>query len=158
MFDTNKKVLKPERTWNYIVGYRYDSQFFSGSADFYHTDYYNRLASITEGSTATAHSAYLNVGRETMNGADAVVTIDHDSTFQLRQERNIADHSADGSGVPDTLVPKEIFHEPAIAVGAKMSARQSRHVWQWKQSVGGPERISAFCTEYALALRCLSAT
>ncbi|MFT9095057.1 MAG: TonB-dependent receptor, partial [Gluconobacter cerinus] len=75
VFDANKKVIKPERTWNYIVGYRYDSRFFSGSADFYHTDYYNRLASITEGSTATAHSAYLNVGRETMNGADAVATI-----------------------------------------------------------------------------------
>ncbi|MFT8354337.1 MAG: TonB-dependent receptor [Gluconobacter japonicus] len=75
VFDANKKVLKPERTWNYIVGYRYDSQFFSGSADFYHTDYYNRLASITEGSTATAHNAYLNVGRETMNGADGAITI-----------------------------------------------------------------------------------
>lgn len=75
VFDANKNVLKPERTWNYIIGYRYDSRFFSGSADFYHTDYYNRLAAITEGSSANARSAYLNVGRETMNGADAVATI-----------------------------------------------------------------------------------
>lgn len=75
VFDANTKVLRPERTWNYMVGYRYDSRIFSGSVDFYHTDYYNRLASITEGSAATAHSAYLNVGRETMNGADAMATI-----------------------------------------------------------------------------------
>ncbi|MFW7268417.1 TonB-dependent receptor domain-containing protein [Gluconacetobacter sp. Hr-1-5] len=75
VFDANTKLLRPERTWNYIVGYRYDSRFFSGSVDFYHTDYYNRLASITEGSGATAHGAYLNVGRETMNGADVMATI-----------------------------------------------------------------------------------
>lgn len=75
VFDANKKVLKPERTWNYIVGYRYESEFFSGSVDFYHTDYYNRLATITEGSAATSNSAYINVGRETMNGADVMGTI-----------------------------------------------------------------------------------
>ncbi|GAN64408.1 TonB-dependent receptor [Acetobacter indonesiensis NRIC 0313] len=75
VFNANKKVLKPERTWNYVVGYRYDTHLFSASADFYHTDYYNRLASITEGTANNANSAYLNVGRETMNGADVMGTI-----------------------------------------------------------------------------------
>ncbi|WP_395495937.1 TonB-dependent receptor domain-containing protein [Acetobacter sp. KSO5] len=75
VFDESKKVLRPERTWNYVVGYRYDSRFFSASADFYHTDYYNRLASISEGSANNTNNAYLNVGRETMNGADVLATI-----------------------------------------------------------------------------------
>ncbi|NHO32554.1 TonB-dependent receptor [Acetobacter sp. LMG 1636] len=75
VFNASKSKLRPERTWNYVVGYRYDSQIFSGSVDFYHTDYYNRLAAITEGSTSNAYSAFMNVGRESMNGADVQGTI-----------------------------------------------------------------------------------
>ena len=75
VFDANKKTLRPERTWNYVVGYRFNSHFFSGSADFYHTDYYNRLAGITSGSTGNTYSAFMNVGHETMNGADVAGTI-----------------------------------------------------------------------------------
>lgn len=75
VFDANKSRLKPERTWNYVVGYRYEQKYVSASVDFYHTDYYNRLAAITEGSANTAHGAFLNVGRETMNGADAQAAI-----------------------------------------------------------------------------------
>ena len=74
VFDENKKSLRPERTWNYVIGYRFNSHFFSGSADFYHTDYYNRLAAITSGSTGNTYSAFMNVGRETMNGADVAGT------------------------------------------------------------------------------------
>ncbi|KFL90049.1 TonB-dependent receptor [Acetobacter malorum] len=70
VFDANKDKLRPERTWNYVVGYRYNSRFFSGSVDFYHTDYYNRLATITQGVSNNAYTAYMNVGRETVNGAD----------------------------------------------------------------------------------------
>ncbi|GAP25374.1 TonB-dependent receptor [Gluconobacter frateurii NBRC 101659] len=75
VFNANKQTLRPERTWNYVVGYRFNSHFFSGSADFYHTDYYNRLAAITSGSTGNTYSAFMNVGRETMNGADVAGTI-----------------------------------------------------------------------------------
>ncbi|WP_277877247.1 TonB-dependent receptor domain-containing protein [Acetobacter musti] len=75
VFNDNKTKLRPERTWNYIIGYRYNSQFFTGSADFYHTDYYNRLAAITTGPAQNPYSAYENVGRETMNGADVAGTI-----------------------------------------------------------------------------------
>ncbi|MCW4592376.1 TonB-dependent receptor [Gluconacetobacter entanii] len=75
VFNQNKKLLKPERTWNYVIGYRYNSKFLSASADFYHTDYYNRLAAITEGSTGNTYGAFVNVGRETMNGADVQAEI-----------------------------------------------------------------------------------
>ncbi|MFT9017873.1 MAG: TonB-dependent receptor [Acetobacter malorum] len=75
VFNENKSKLKPERTWNYVVGYRYNSALFSGAVDFYHTDYYNRLAGITSGPVNNTYSAYLNVGRETMNGADVLGTI-----------------------------------------------------------------------------------
>ncbi|WP_239021164.1 TonB-dependent receptor domain-containing protein [Novacetimonas hansenii] len=75
VFNANKSKLKPERTWNYVVGYRYNSRYFSGTVDFYHTDYYNRLAAITEGSANNTNNAFLNVGRETMNGADVQGTV-----------------------------------------------------------------------------------
>ncbi|GEN59734.1 ligand-gated channel [Acetobacter nitrogenifigens DSM 23921 = NBRC 105050] len=75
VFNENKKTLRPERTWNYVVGYRYNSDFFSASADFYHTDYYNRLAAITAGPSNNTYSSYINVGRETMNGADVLAAI-----------------------------------------------------------------------------------
>ncbi|NVN42620.1 TonB-dependent receptor [Asaia siamensis] len=75
VFDASKKTLKPERTWNYVIGYRFNSEFFSGSADFYHTDYINRLAAITSGPTNNVYAAFLNVGHETMNGADVLGTI-----------------------------------------------------------------------------------
>lgn len=75
VFNSNKNTLRPERTWNYVVGYRYNSQIFSGSVDFYHTDYYNRLAAITEGTINNPSGALMNVGRETMNGADVQGTI-----------------------------------------------------------------------------------
>ncbi|BAK82750.1 TonB-dependent receptor [Komagataeibacter medellinensis NBRC 3288] len=75
VFDANKNSLKPERTWNYVVGYRYNSHLFTGSVDFYHTDYYNRIATVTEGSTGNIFGAVANVGRETMNGADVMGAI-----------------------------------------------------------------------------------
>ncbi|EHH67993.1 TonB-dependent receptor domain-containing protein [Gluconobacter morbifer] len=75
VFNANLKTLRPERTWNYVVGYRYNSTLFSGSVDFYHTDYYNRLAAITTGSTSNTYGAFINVGRETMNGADVAGTL-----------------------------------------------------------------------------------
>lgn len=75
VFNANKKTLRPERTWNYVVGYRYNSEFFTGSVDFYHTDYINRLAAITTGSTNNVYAAFLNVGHETMNGADVLGAI-----------------------------------------------------------------------------------
>lgn len=75
VFDASRSTLRPETTWNYVVGYRYNSNLFSGSVDFYHTDYYNRLAAITEGSSNNANSAFMNVGRESMNGVDVLGTI-----------------------------------------------------------------------------------
>ncbi|MGI4957686.1 MAG: TonB-dependent receptor domain-containing protein [Janthinobacterium lividum] len=75
VFNTNKQTLRPERTWNYVVGYRYNSAFLSGSVDYYHTDYINRLAAITSGSTGNTYSAFINVGHETVNGADVQATV-----------------------------------------------------------------------------------
>lgn len=76
VFDANKSKLRPERTWNYVIGYRFNSHFFSASADFYHTDYYNRLAAITNGTTGrNTYGSFTNIGRETMNGVDVAGTI-----------------------------------------------------------------------------------
>ncbi len=75
VFDASKSVLRPERTWNYVIGYRFNSQYFSGSVDYYHTDYFNRLAAISSGPVNNTYNAYLNVGRESVNGADVLGTI-----------------------------------------------------------------------------------
>ncbi|MXV44910.1 TonB-dependent receptor [Saccharibacter sp. 17.LH.SD] len=76
VFNANKNTLRPERTWNYVVGYRFNSHFFSGSIDYYHTDYYNRLAAITTGTTgANTYGIFSNIGRETMDGIDVAGTI-----------------------------------------------------------------------------------
>ncbi|WP_394367516.1 TonB-dependent receptor family protein [Ameyamaea chiangmaiensis] len=75
VFNQGKQTLRPERTWNYVVGYRYNSTFFTGSVDFYHTDYINRLAAITTGPTNNVYAAFINVGHETMNGADVLGAI-----------------------------------------------------------------------------------
>lgn len=75
VFDAARQTLRPERSWNYVVGYRFDSTIFSGSADYYHTDFINRLAAITTGPADNAYSAFVNVGHETMNGADVLGTV-----------------------------------------------------------------------------------
>ncbi|WP_231118844.1 TonB-dependent receptor domain-containing protein [Oecophyllibacter saccharovorans] len=67
--------LKPESTWNYLLGYRYSSPIFMLAADFYHTEYYNRLVSVTQTVGGYANGQYLNIGKERMFGADVLGTV-----------------------------------------------------------------------------------
>ena len=67
--------LKPETTFNYEVGYRYNSKPLTILINLYHIDYRNRLATITVGSLVNAHNSYINVGNMNMWGADAGVTV-----------------------------------------------------------------------------------
>ncbi|QDH13036.1 TonB-dependent receptor [Formicincola oecophyllae] len=75
VFEQNKKSLKPERTWTYLVGYRYTSPVLNAAVDYYHVDYQNRLGPITSGSITNPVSSYQNLGKETMNGVDLIGTI-----------------------------------------------------------------------------------
>lgn len=87
VFDQSKSKLKPERTWNYVVGYRYSSDLLTAGVDYYHTDYYNRLGGITSGSATNPLRAYLNLGRESMDGVDVIATVHPLKGFGLDVDR-----------------------------------------------------------------------
>lgn len=74
VFNETKNSLRPERTWDYVVGYRYNAKHLSATVDFYHVDYYNRLVSTEAGNIFQPYSTFTNAGKETMNGADVSVT------------------------------------------------------------------------------------
>ncbi|PYD55349.1 hypothetical protein CFR75_17140 [Komagataeibacter xylinus] len=74
-FDANKQSLRPERVWDYVVGYRYSSPIITATADFYHTDYYNRLVNTDSGSIFQPVNTFSNAGHETINGVDTGLTI-----------------------------------------------------------------------------------
>ncbi|QCE33190.1 TonB-dependent receptor [Acetobacteraceae bacterium] len=73
-FNIEKKSLRPERTWNYVVGYRYNGKPFSLGIDYYHTDYIGRLGTITTGSSVSTNisSTLANLGGEKMDGVDLI--------------------------------------------------------------------------------------
>ena len=75
VFQADKANIRPERTWNYVLGYRYNSRLLTASSELYHTDYYNRLVNAVSGSTMQPVSVFANVGRETINGGDISATI-----------------------------------------------------------------------------------
>ena len=92
-FNTGKSTVKPERTWTYVVGYRYNSQYIGASADFYHVDYYNRaVASVLPGSGVNeAVSYYTSVGKAAMNGADFSATVRPVSGLSIYNMFSLAD-------------------------------------------------------------------
>ncbi|WP_147092117.1 TonB-dependent receptor domain-containing protein [Swaminathania salitolerans] len=99
VFDANRKILKPERSWTYVVGYRYTDRYFTGTVDYYHTDYFNRLASITEGASANTRNAYLNVGRETMDGADVLASLRPVRALEITNSFSWNDARYQGTGI-----------------------------------------------------------
>jgi len=100
-FNASKPSLKPERTWNYVVGYRYNSAFFTGSADFYHTDFYNRLLSTQTGTINNTTASFINAGRETMNGADVLGTIRPVPGLEITNSFSWNDATYENSHLPD---------------------------------------------------------
>ncbi|QCE34924.1 TonB-dependent receptor [Acetobacteraceae bacterium] len=73
-FNEEKKMYRPERSWNYVVGYRYKGESIDFGIDYYHTDYIGRLGQGTTGSSTTvgAPQFLLNLGNEKMDGMDLV--------------------------------------------------------------------------------------
>ncbi|QCE33487.1 TonB-dependent receptor [Acetobacteraceae bacterium] len=74
IFNQEQQNLRPERTWNYVVGYRYSGKPFSFGIDYYHTDYLNRLGNVRSASAndVAAGNQYLNLGGEKMDGVDLI--------------------------------------------------------------------------------------
>jgi len=73
-FDDAKANLKPETAYIYELGYRYASSKLTALLALYHTDFHNRLATISTGSIVNIASILANVGNVDMNGVDASVT------------------------------------------------------------------------------------
>lgn len=75
IFNQEKRSLKPETDYVFEGGYRYNSPIVTGLLTLYHTDFRNRLASVSEGSLVNSHSYLTNVGSVDMNGVDGTVTL-----------------------------------------------------------------------------------
>ncbi|MFS3135365.1 TonB-dependent receptor [Gluconacetobacter sacchari] len=74
-FAQGRRDLRPERTWTYVAGYRYSSDFVSANVDYYHIRYDNRALTVTTGPVYQLVNSYSDVGSETTDGADAALTI-----------------------------------------------------------------------------------
>lgn len=74
-FVSNKSTIKPERVWDYVLGYRFTTKHFDLTADVYHADYYNRLLNTTAGLIVQPISTVVNAGRESIYGADVSATV-----------------------------------------------------------------------------------
>ncbi|QCE34742.1 TonB-dependent receptor [Acetobacteraceae bacterium] len=86
IFNQDKQNLRPERSWNYVVGYRYTSKAFVGVIDYYHTDFINRLGSMTSGPVSNPIASYANLGNEKMDG------MDFNATFMPMEFFHISPH------------------------------------------------------------------
>lgn len=75
LFENEKQNLKPETDYVFEGGYRYNSPRITGLLTAYHTDFRNRLATLTEGNLVDAESVLANVGNVDMNGVDAQLVI-----------------------------------------------------------------------------------
>ncbi len=97
-FQELKKTLKPERTWVYTLGYRYNSKIFSASADIYRVNYFNRMQSITTGTLVDPHSTVTNVGNVNLNGADAEIVLRPIKNLSISSSMSYA-HSVYGNNL-----------------------------------------------------------
>ncbi|TCS30699.1 iron complex outermembrane receptor protein [Acidomonas methanolica] len=75
IFNEEKNSLKPETDYVFEGGYRYNSPIVTGLLTLYHTDFHNRLASVTEGNLVNIESLLRNVGNVEMNGVDGTLTL-----------------------------------------------------------------------------------
>ncbi|KMQ93644.1 hypothetical protein RF55_6247 [Lasius niger] len=86
-FNQEKKNLRGERTWNYVVGYRYAAKAFNFAVDYYHTDYIQRLGLVSSnavgGASTGAGSVYANLGNEKMDGVDLGGTLHLSNIFRV---------------------------------------------------------------------------
>lgn len=74
-FQSVKTKIRPERTWTFLGGYRYNGAKISAQADAYHVDYYNRLENITAGTPTDPINSFVNTGKEAITGVDASLTL-----------------------------------------------------------------------------------
>lgn len=77
LFEQLKKHVPPERTFDYVLGYRYTSNFFTAGIDGYHTDDHNRLLLGSSGAIggASQEATLVNAHRASEWGMDAIATI-----------------------------------------------------------------------------------
>lgn len=76
-FNANKKTLKPETDFSYVLGYRYTGRHVIAGIDGYHTDVHNRLLSGASGAIVggSQGATFFNSKRASQWGMDAVLTL-----------------------------------------------------------------------------------
>ncbi|MBV1832526.1 TonB-dependent receptor domain-containing protein [Novacetimonas pomaceti] len=148
VFNENKKTLRPERTWNYVVGYRYNSKMLTASVDFYHTDYYNRLATVTSGPTTNQYSEVANVGRESMNGADVLAAVRPVKGLEITNSFSWNDATYEGSINGTSLKGRHQVFYPKFMYKANLSYTWRRAMFNFNATYTGGRPLTYLNDQY----------
>ncbi|WP_246396081.1 TonB-dependent receptor [Gluconacetobacter tumulisoli] len=74
-FDQLRHTIRPERSFAYVLGYRYNTRRLMAGLNLYHVSFENRLQSLVGGTLVQPVSTMVNVGGVEMNGLDASLTV-----------------------------------------------------------------------------------
>lgn len=145
-FDLDKKSIRPQTTWNYVLGYRHNSHYFDLNADFYYTKYHNRLVNMTEGNVYQPVTAFINAGSETMYGFDGGVTIRPLSGLSIfngfSYNKSTYDDSINSGGVYYDLKGKKQVGYPSYMYKATLTYRRGNFEGMFNASYLGSRPLS----------------
>ncbi|MFT8423669.1 MAG: TonB-dependent receptor [Gluconacetobacter sp.] len=135
-FNYIKQNIEPESDYVYEVGYRYSSPYIRGLVDLYHTDYRNRVGSITIGSIVNSQSTLANLGSVQMYGVDTSLTVtpipgfDITNSFSYNSSKYDSDVTTDGvtyalKGKREVNYPRYMYKSTAMYTYKQMSVNIS---------------------------------
>ncbi|GAA4491084.1 TonB-dependent receptor [Gluconacetobacter tumulicola] len=125
-FQNAKKNLKPEEDWVYELGYRLTMHRAVGLISLYHTDFSNRLQTITSGASIIQNQSTMqNVGGVHIWGVDGSLTlnpIDGMSLYNsISYSRQRFDSNLTTGGVTYNLSGKNIPNYPDLMYKSSLS-------------------------------------
>ncbi|GAJ28115.1 TonB-dependent receptor [Acidomonas methanolica] len=135
-FNYIRNNIQPESDYVYEVGYRYSSPWVRGLVDLYHTDYRNRVGSITVGSIVDSESVLANLGSVQMYGVDTSLTVtpvtglDITNSFSYNSSKYDNDVTTDGvtyalKGKSEVNYPHYMYKSTALYTWKEISANIS---------------------------------
>ncbi|GBR08463.1 TonB-dependent receptor [Acetobacter oeni] len=101
LFRQWKKNATPERTFNYVLGYRYSSRLLTAGIDGYHVDDHNRLLAASSSAIGGSDvgATLINAKRASQWGMDAVMTVNPVRGLSITNSVSY-NHFVYGSSVP----------------------------------------------------------
>jgi len=127
-FETLRRQLKPETSWDYTLGYRFTSKYISAMADLYRVNYYNRMQAITTGTLVSPHSTVTNVGRVNLNGLDAQVVLTPIRNLSISNTLSYA-HSVYGDNLTSLGTVYQLKGKHTVAYPSWMYKAQASYTY-----------------------------